>query len=169
MGLENVQPGVAADGNGLVLFVPAIADPSAPTVAELTASGVEALTYGLAPDGFDHQTTVATITTGRYTLAQALELDGVITDTLEVKYVWEGTSSDVVRTILAPGTEGFIVKRLAVANDEAIAAGQLVTVIPVKASIQRDVPPAANTELMKIQKLNVTGAVERDVAVVAGA
>jgi hypothetical protein len=39
----------------------------------------------------------------------------------------------------------------------------------VKASIQRDVPPAANTELMKIQKLNVTGKVERDVEVVAAA
>jgi hypothetical protein len=42
-----------------------------------------------------------------------------------------------------------------------------VTVIPVKCSIKRDVPPTANTELMKIQKLNVTGTVHRDVAVVS--
>lgn len=167
MALEDVQPGVAADGHGLVLWVPAIAVPSAPTVTELTGTGVEKITYGLAPDGFDHQTTVATITSGRYTLAQALELDGVITDTLEVKYVWEGTEDDVVRNILTPGTRGFIVKRMAVANEDAVAADQLVTVVPVQCSIQRDVPPAQNTELMKIQKLNVTGKVERDVAVVA--
>lgn len=167
MALEDVQPGVAADGHGLVLWVPTIADPAAPTVTELSGTGVEKLTYGLTPDGFAHETTVATITSGRYTLDQALELDGTITDTLEVRYVWTGTEDDVVRTVLTPGTEGFIVKRMAVANAEAVAADQLVTVIPVKCSIQRDVPPAQNTELQKVQKLNVVGKVERDVAVVA--
>ncbi|MFF8817812.1 hypothetical protein ACF07D_07435 [Leucobacter sp. NPDC015123] len=168
MSLEEVQPGTAADGNGLVLWVPAIADPSKPKVSELTGSGVEKLTYGLTPDGFAHDTTVATITSGRYTLAQALELDGVITDTVEVKYVWQGTEEDGVRNVLTPGTKGFIVKRMALPNGTEVAADQLVTVIPVQCSIQRDVPPAANTELQKIQKLNVVGEVRRDVKVVAG-
>lgn len=167
MALEEVQQGTAADGNGLVLFVPAIADPTAPTVTELTAVGVIPLTYGLAPDGFDHQTSVATITVGRYTLAQALELDGVITDTVVLKYVWQGTEDDVVRTALTPGTRGYVVKRLAVPNGTPVAAEQLVTIIPVQASIQTDVPPTANTELMKQQKLNITGVVQRDKAVVA--
>lgn len=167
MAREEVQPGVAADGHGLVLWVPVIENPAAPTVEELTASGVEKLTYGLTPDGFNHETNVATITSGRFTLAQVLELDGKITDTVEVTYVWEGTESDVVRNVLVPGTEGYIVKRMAVANAEEIAAGQLVTVVPVKCSIQRDVPPTENTELQKVQKLNVTGTVERDVEVVA--
>lgn len=168
MSLEEVQPGTAADGNGLVLWVPAIADPSKPKVTELTGSGVEKLTYGLTPDGFAHDTSVATITSGRYTLAQALELDGVITDTVEVKYVWQGTEEDGVRNVLTPGTKGFIVKRMALPNATEVAADQLVTVIPVQCSIQRDVPPAANTELQKIQKLNVVGEVRRDVKVVAG-
>lgn len=168
MALEEVQPGVAADGNGLVVFVPVLADPSKPKVTELTGSGVIPLTYGLTPDGFAHDTSVATITSGRWTLAQALELDGVITDTVELKYVWEGTEDDIVRTALTKGTKGFLVKRLAVPNATAFAAAQLVTVIPVQASIQRDVPPAANTELQKVQKMNVIGEVHRDVAVVAG-
>lgn len=168
MALEEVQPGVAADGNGLVLWVPSIANPAAPTVAELTGSGVIPLTYGLTPDGFAHDTSVATITSGRYTLAQALELDGVITDTVELKYVWEGTEDDVIRNALTPGTKGFLVKRMAVPNGTAVVAAQLVTVIPGQASIQRDVPPAANTELQKVQKINVIGEVHRDVAVVAG-
>lgn len=168
MSFEEVQPGKAADGNGLVLWVPAIADPAKPKVSELTAASVEKLTYGLTPDGFAHDTTVATITSGRYTLAQALETDGKITDTVEVKYVWEGTDDDGVRNVLTPGTKGFIVKRMAIANEVDIAADQLVTVIPVQCSIQRDVPPAENTELQKIQKLNVIGKVERDVKVVAG-
>ncbi len=167
MALEAVVNGVAADGNGLVLWVPTIANPAAPTVAELTAGTVKPLTYALAPDGFDHQTSVATITTGRYTLAQALELDGTITDTVEVKYVWKNDGSDVASTTLTPGTAGFIVKRMGVSNETAVIAAQKVTVIPVKCSIKRDVPPTANTELMKIQKLNVTGTVHRDVAVVS--
>ena len=169
MALESVAAGTPADGNGLVLWVPAIANPAAPTVAELTAGTVKPLTYALAPDGFDHQTSVATITSGRYTLAQALESDGIITDTVVVKYVYKNDLSDTASSTLVPGTEGFIVKRLGVENGAAVAAGQKVTVIPVKCSIRTDVPPTQNTELMKSQKLNVTGKVERDVAVVAGA
>jgi len=168
MPLEQVQKGTASDGNGLVLWVPAIADPSKPKLSELTAASVVKLTYGLTPDGFAHDTSVATITSGRFTLKQVIEADGKITDTVEVKYVWQGTEDDIVRTTLTYNTEGFIVKRLAVANEVAIEADQLVTVIPVRCGLIRDVPPAENTELMKIQKLNVIGTVERDVKVVAG-
>lgn len=168
MALENVQPGVASDGNGLVLFVPTIADTSAPTVAELSAGTVKKLTYGLTPDGFRHESTIATITSGRYTLAQVLEIDGQVTDTLEVQYVYTNDDTeDVVRTTLTPGVEGFIVHRLGYPNEDAFAADQKVDVIPVKASIQRRVAPTANTELSIMQKLNVTGRVERFVEVAA--
>lgn len=167
MALESVAAGTPADGNGLVLWVPAIADPAAPTVAELTAGTVKPLTYALAPDGFDHQTSVATITSGRYTLAQALESEGVVTDTLEVKYVYNAAQTDTASTTLTTGTTGFVVKRLGVANGTAVQAGQKVTVLPVKCGVKRDVPPTANTELMKIQKLLITGTVNRDVAVAA--
>lgn len=167
MALESVAAGTPADGNGLVLWVPAIANPAAPTVAELTAGTVKPLTYALAPDGFDHQTSVAIITSGRYTLAQALESEGVITDTLEVKYVYNAAQTDTASTTLTTGTTGFVVKRLGVANGTAVQAGQKVTVLPVKCGVKRDVPPTANTELMKIQKLLITGTVNRDVAVAA--
>lgn len=165
--IESVAAGTPADGNGLVLWVPAIANPAAPTVAELTAGTVKPLTYALAPDGFDHQTSVAIITSGRYTLAQALESEGVVTDTLEVKYVYNAAQTDTASTTLTTGTTGFVVKRLGVANGTAVQAGQKVTVLPVKCGVKRDVPPTANTELMKIQKLLITGTVNRDVAVAA--
>ena len=167
MALESVQKGVAADGAGLVLFAPTIAAPTAPTVAELTAVTVKQLTYGLTPDGFRHETTENTITSGRYTLRQVLEMAGTITDTLEMQYVYAGTPDDENRLTLAPGTEGFVVHRLGVPNETAIAAAQLVDIIPVKAGLQRRVPPTANTELAIIQKFYVTGAVQRFVAVVA--
>lgn len=169
MPLETVQNGQAADGFGLVLFVPTIANPAAPTVAELSAGTVKKITYGLAPDGFDHQTSVATITTGRYTLQQALELDGVITDTVEIKYVYNRQTPTVVELALGTvGTTGYLVEMLGYANGTAIAAAQKINaVIPIRSSIARDVPPTANSELMKILKLNVTGTVYREIAVAA--
>lgn len=167
MSQSEVQPGVAADGNGRVAFVPVIADHFETKVTELEGSGVLDFTYGLTPDGFKHDTSVATITSGRWTLKQAIESDGVETDTVELTYVWVGNETDTIRIALKPGTKGFIVKRLAVANEVPWAADQIVTVIPVQASIPRDVPPTANTELAKVQKLNVIGRVARDVKLVA--
>lgn len=163
MALEDVPLGTAADGNGLVLFVSAIAAPGVPKVTELSAGTAKQLTYELVPDGFRHATTENVITTGRYTLKQILELPGTVTDTLEVQYV---TGSDA-STSLAEGTTGFIVHRLGVPNETAVAAGQTVDVIPVMCGIQRKVPPTANTELQRVQKLFITGPVQRDVAVVA--
>jgi len=160
---EDVQIGQAADGYGRVLWVPAIADVDDVLLSELTASGVIPLTYGLSPDGFRHETTVSTVTSGRYTLQQALELDGTITDTLELQYVYNRENPTEVEQAVTDGATGFVVHQLGYANETALAAGQkLNAVIPVKASIARDVPPTANTELMKVRKLNVTGKVGRE-------
>ena len=167
MPTEPIQPGKASDGNGLVLFVPTLADPSKPKVSELTGATVKKLTYGLTPDGFTASATENTVTTGRYTLEQAIELSGTVTDTLSIKYVYTGESTDVVRTTLPFGTTGFIVQRLGYANDAAIAASQLVSVYPISAGRQLPDAPTANSELTITQKLNITGKVERLVPVVA--
>lgn len=161
MALEDVPAGTPADGRGLVLWVPTIANAAAPTVAELTAVTVKQITYELAPDGFRDTTTENVIDGSRYTLEQALELPGTVTDTLELQYV---TGSDA-ETALVKGTSGFIVRRLGVANDTAVTAAQKVTVWPVRCGIQREVPPTANTELMIVQKMFITGVVHRKVAV----
>jgi hypothetical protein len=161
---EAVQKGQASDGHGIVLFVTTIADIYEPTVAELTAGTVKKITYGLSPDGFNHETNIATITTGRYTLDQALELDGVITDTVEVRYVYNRTTPTVVETALGtPGTAGYIVKILGYENDHTIdATTKINAIIPIVTSVPRDVPPTANSELLKVLKLNVSGKVARE-------
>lgn len=165
MALEPTPPGVASDGNGLVVFCSAIADPSAPTAAELTAG--EAITYSITGDGYNHEVTENTVTTNRLTLKQQLEVAGTVQDTVEVTYAATYTASDVARTELAPNTEGFIVERWGVANEVAFAASQIVTVIPVKAGVQRSNAPSSNTELTMSQKLFVTGPVQRNVTVAA--
>lgn len=164
MPYENVQRGVAADGHGIILWVPTIADLSAPKISELTANTVKKITYGLTPDGFAHDTTVSTINVGRFTLDQALEADGMITDTVEVRWVYNRETPTVVETALGtPGVEGNIVKILGYRNDHVIDADTKINaIIPVVTSVPRDVPPTANSELVKIQKLNVSGRVFRE-------
>ncbi|RKT33675.1 hypothetical protein DEU34_2279 [Microbacterium sp. AG1240] len=166
---ENVQPGFAADGRGTVLWAETLAVPSAPTAAEI--ADATPLTYGLTADGFMHDTTIATITTGRYTLAQALELDGTVTDTVEVRWVYNRvTPTDVETTLGTPGTDGYLIHSLGYPNGHTFVAGDVLNaVIPVTTSIPRDVPPAQNSEAVKIQKLNVRGQVHREVEVAAGA
>jgi hypothetical protein len=163
--LEAVPAGQVSDGFGLVLFVPTIADTLNPTVAELTAAGVKKITYSVTGDGYKHDTTVNTVAANRLTLAQVIQYDGTITDDLEITFVYTNTAGDVVRLALPQGQAGYIVERWAVDNAVAIAAAQIVDVIPIKASIQRKNAPATNTELTRTQKLNVTGPVQRDVPV----
>lgn len=165
MPLEVTPPGVVSDGNGLVLFVPTIADPSAPTVAELTATGVKRLTYSITGDGYNHTVTVNTVTANRLTLKQQIEYDGTEVDTLEITYAYTNTDADVVRLALPAGQEGYIVERWAIPNEDALVSDQIVDVIPIKASIPRKNAPTTNTELTRTQKLNVTGPVQRDVTI----
>lgn len=164
MPYEEVQRGQAADGHGIVLWVPTIENLANPTVAELTAGTVKRITYGLTPDGFNHDTSVATITTGRFTLDQALELDGKITDTVEVRWVYNRTTPTAVESTLGtPGVSGNLVKILGYRNDHVIDEDTKINaIIPVTTSVPRDVPPTENSELVKVQKLNVTGRVFRE-------
>lgn len=170
MAEEAIQSGQAADGNGLILWVPTIADTTGPDEDELTAGTVKPLTYGLMRDGFNHQVTFGTITVDRYMLAQVLESEGVPTDTLELTYPYNRTTPTVAEQTLVKGASGFIVQRLGYPNGTAIAAGQkLNAVIPVKIGTPREVPAAQNQELRKIVKAYVTGIVRREVTVAAGA
>lgn len=168
MSLSTIAPGQVSDGRAKVLFVPAIADPTKPTLVELNASGVIDLTYLLFGDGFDHQTEVTKFETSRYTLEQLLEQEGTVKDTIVLKYPYMGVAGDVARTGLVRGTLGYIVERLVVANEAELAAAQLLSIVaPVRAGLQREIPRTKNTEIGKTQELLVTGRVERDVAIVA--
>lgn len=170
MSLSKVAPGQVSDGRAKVLFVPTIDVASAPTKAELEASGVIDLTYQLFGDGFDHQTEVSTFETSRYTLAQLLENEGTVKDTIKLKYPYMGSEDDEVRNGLKQGTRGFLVERLVVENEAAFEADQLLSIVaPVLCGLQTEIPRAKNTEIGKQQNLLVTGKVERDVKVAAGA
>ncbi len=171
MASEQIQTGFAIDDNGLVLWVPTIANPEAPTVTELTAGTVVKLTGGLTPDGFSHAPTVNKVTSGRYALKQTITLDGTISDEVTLRYVYNReTPTEVEEAIGTPGVDGYIVHILGYPSGSTIIAGVICNaVIPVTTSISVDIPATANTEATKEQKPNVRGTVAREVAVVAGA
>lgn len=171
MAEESIQAGFAIDGNGIVLWVPTIADVFAPTVSELTAGTVVRLTGGLMPDGFNHTVTETKGESGRYTLKQKITLSGTVTDEVTLRYAYNrSTPTAVEEAIGTPGELGNIVHILGYPNDHVIAAGtKCNAVIPVETGLSVDIPATANTEAFKEQKPNVRGAVAREVAVVAGA
>ena len=167
---EKVLAGVVSNGNGRVVFVKTIADPQKPKVSELNsvvAGAVVPLTYGITGDGYTHNVTIDKVTSDRLTLPTQLQYDGTEVDDLSLKYAYTNTEGDVVRLALKKGTTGFIVERWAVPNGLEYAAGQLVNVIPITASTSLPDAPVKNAELTRTQALNVSGAVARDVAVVA--
>jgi len=163
-----VGPGRASDGRSLVLAAPkgVVEDLKAPTLAELTDPRVLDITYLLFGDGFDHQTTVNKFQTTRYTLAQVLENEGTVQDTIALKYPYVATDDDVLRTQFVRGSEWDIFERLVLDNGTPLADGQLLSIAaPVRCGLQTEIPRAANTEVGKQQELLVIGTVERDVVV----
>lgn len=167
MALETAPPGVVSDGNVLVLFVPTIADPTAPTATELTAQTVVPLTYSGSGDGYKHDVTINDVTINRFTMKQSLTEEGTTDDKITYTYVYTNTVSDVALTALPEDTVGYIVERWAVPNAQVVAADDVVDVVPFKAGIPKKDAPTTNQELTRTQNLNVTGTVNRDVSVVS--
>lgn len=168
MSLETAEAGVVSDGNVLVLFVPTIADTTAPTKTELTAGTVKKITYSATGDGYKHTVTVNKVAVNRFTMKQQIQYDGSEVDDLSITYVYGGTSEVAFAALGTVGTTGFIVERLAVPNGDAVDTGDIVTVIPIKTSLAVPDAPVTNQELTRTQVLNVTDTVQRDVVVVAG-
>ena len=166
-------PSTPADGNTAVWFVPAITDPSAPSVSDLTAESVVDLSCYLTGDGLNLTSEQATITDERLCSTQIFEVPGRKTNTAEVTYIdntnspHETDSNEAAET-LVEGARGYIVTRRGVAYEEPVASDQKVSVWPIEAGEPREVPPEANSVIRTIQKLFVTSDVHQKVAVAAG-
>jgi hypothetical protein len=161
-----------ADGNLKVTWVPAIANPGAPTVAELTAASAIDMTCYLTADGWSPGLDESVITDDRLCSRQTYEKPGRYTNTLSTTYVFRGQdigagiTDNAAFKALKRGTTGFYVTRWGMAYETAYIAGQIVDVIPVQLGEQDKQPPEANSVHRLSQRAFVTNAVRRDVAVV---
>lgn len=162
-----IPEGILADDNFLAVWVPAIADINAPTVAELNGASVIPLSLWVGEGEYNHTVNDAPIMANRVGVAQPVQYDGTDEHTLEISYVYTNTADDELRLALPYRATGYIVERFAVDRELAFAADQIVDVIPVRAGRQRKVMPTRNTELKRIQRLNIRRRVATDVEVVA--
>lgn len=161
-------PSTPADGNVKIAWVPTIADPTAPTAAELVASGVVDISCYLTADGWTPGGSQATVTDDRLCDVQTYAQPGRTTRTLALRYIenpGSSTNNKAVTTLIA-GTAGYFVERRGLAFDTAFAATQKVTVWPVKMGLQIPQPPAANSVLSTAQEVFPIGPVRTNVAVV---
>lgn len=165
-------PATPADGNFLVLLVPAIANTSAPTVAELTAVGVVDISCYLTAGGYKPSLSEQVITDDRLCSTQTFEQKGRSQRGLDVEYI-DNTNSpsatlyNKAKDTLIPGSAQFLVTRAGKPFGDAIVAAQKVGVRPIVAGEYNDMPPEANSVLKTGQKLFVTGQTKTGVAVAA--
>lgn len=165
--------GVATQGNETVIYVPTLAVPSAPTVAELT--GATALNLGYALRGFAPASDQGVSEDIRLASTQTFENPGRVKKSIDdVTYVYDpqaaaGVSSNKHYATLKQAVTGFLVDRRGIPATTAVIAAQKVDVYPVQFGAQRRVavdPSAEGGKFEVIQKPFVTGLVLEDIAVV---
>jgi hypothetical protein len=154
-------------GNTTIWWVPTIADPTAPTVAEIGAAGAYRLTYDFTADGFNYAGSQDTVDDDRLTLAQPLQSLDVNKVTLDLKYV-QSSDTHAAQQVLTSGTSGYFVVRQNVPDPQVITADDLVTPIPVTLGVQNLGPIDGNGKSTIVQKCAIRGVVGDPVAVVAG-
>lgn len=168
----NIPAGVPSDGNVRVDFIPeaGLADPSAPTTAELAAASAQHLTchiFPVAPTG-----SVQRNTKRRMCSKQAYEILGATEYTIDdLQYVYDVQDPESAvheaYAALVPGTKGYLVFRWGIDVATEWATGQVVDVFPVTLGPQNKMPPAENDELTTSQPVGIGDGVVTDVELAA--
>lgn len=168
----NIPTGVTSNGTVQVHWVPTIADPNNPTVAEVTATGALDISCYLTADGLSLSADETTTTNRRLCSKQEYTIGGTITWSIgALRYVWDpqGLYADThdAYAALTPESTGYLVVRWGRDAETALASGDVVDVFSVTLGEQVPQTPEANSELYVTQVPKVTGSVYRDVTVAA--
>jgi hypothetical protein len=163
---------VEAAGSLKVLWVPVIANPSAPDLStELGAAGAFDATCYFTRDGWQDSTEETAIDNSRLCTIQTYEAPGRLATTLTVTYAADPqnqTPTDNKAFVgWKRGTDGFFVARWGLLFSTELTAGDIVDVYPVTCGSQNKMPIEENSFLKINQKMLITGDVVRDVAIVA--
>lgn len=170
--------GVDAQGNEAVIFVTTLADPSAPTVTELTGS--DAVNISCALRGFSPAGDQSSTDDTRLCSTQQFESPGRFSPSIDdFNYVYDpqattGSATNKHYEVMKGGVQGYLIDRRGIASGTdgiPVAAAQKVDVYPVTLGVQRRAaidPTAEGGKFEITQKAFVTGPVLYDVAVVAG-
>ncbi|TDE02834.1 hypothetical protein [Jiangella asiatica] len=155
-------PATPADGNVSVIVVDTIADPTAPTVTELTDPTVVDISCYLTSDGYTPSLDEQVIADERLCSTQIFEQPGRFTRSLDTIYI-DNTNApneatdNAAKDTLVPGSTHFLVTRRGIKFDTAYAADQKVVVTPIKCGQYNELTPEANSVLKTAQKQFITG------------
>lgn len=163
--------GIDAAGRASVVWVPAIADTDAPTVAEITAG----THLSCAIDAFPVAIDVPTSTRTKYCMKQPVQSPGKPTFSVGPLVAdsdpqgLDATGGYDHQDVLVTGAKGFLLDRRGLDFDAVYAAGQKATIYPATVSGWRDVDiDASSTDGQKLQReyhFAVTGQVKQDVEI----
>lgn len=171
MAVNEIPPSVVADGNIKVIWVPTLADPAKPQVTELTGASIVDLSCYFTKDGLNRGGDEQTVSDERLCSVQVYARPGTYSDTLDVIYVYnpqtDSLDTNAAFQTLKHLTEGYFVFRYGLPYAAAIAADQVVDVVPVACGRQRKQAPEANSVLKLAQQMHIISEVHDDVKIVA--
>lgn len=165
-------PSTPIDGNLRVVWVPTIADTTAPTLTELNAVTAVDLSCYLTADGWNPTKEQATITDSRVCSTQEFGAPGRKTPALSVTVIDNTNSSleteynKAVETLIE-GARGYFVERSGVAYENAFATGEKVSIYPAVSGEKQLQPPEANTVIRSIIPQFIFANVQTDVEIAA--
>lgn len=164
-------PSTPADGNVLVKILPAVADLNSPKVAEVNVASAVDISCYLTSDGYAPSVDQAGIPDERLCSTQIFEQPGRITNALNLTYIDNtnapnAATDNKAKVTLVPGSTHVLLVRRGLPYEDALAAGQTVTLWPIKPGEYDEVTPEANSVLKIMQKQFMTGPVARSVKVV---
>lgn len=157
-----------ADGNVKIAFVPSIADITAPTTTELTATGVVDLSCFIQAGGFQHTTDEDAVNNAKLCDVTNFEAPGRIKENLTLTYVRKAqTADDEAYSTLKRLTLGYLVIRYGSAYSDPFATGDVVSVYSVQCGAQQVQSPDANSAIWVTQKQYNNGPNALDATVAA--
>lgn len=172
-----VPPGVNAEGNLKVAYVPTIADLAAPTVAEISAAGALDISFFLTGGNFKPSGEQARGDDRRVGSTQTFERLGREKSSIDdLVYVADpqavaATAENKAMELFQSGVVGFFVVRYGLdALTVDFASTQFVDIWPIKFGVQNKTPLAENDEFALItitQGVAVTGIVRKQIAIAA--
>ena len=165
--------GVSTSRNRNILWVDAIADLKAPTVAELT-SALASLDFScwLNSDWDGPSGEQSKETDERWCGNKFENMGDIEYSVAELVYIVDPQAIDQqgvnrIRAILTEGKRGYLVMRRGKNMDAPIAAGDVIDIYTVELGKPMPFPTASNEKLKDRQAVAVTGQVETNVKVVA--
>lgn len=169
--------GVQTFGKEKWVFVPTIADDTAPTATELTAGTVLDVTGYLYADGFDGFTAEPSRVSAPRRVYDTIQYQtlGITSFSMgDLTYSYgpqSAAASDPKKAMekLVEGATGYMVRRFGLDADTELAAGQFVDLVPVALGPQVPIKTASDEtgEAAIRQAVAVTGAIQTNVVIAA--